>query len=49
MLHDMFARHLVRLRLEGGDDAVAQHIHADRLDVLRRDVAATESKTEIEG
>ena len=40
-LHDRVRRHAPRLRPRTEiDDAVAEHVGADRLDVLRRDVAA---------
>src|SRR5262245_48061053 len=35
---------VLRLGLVGQDHAVAQHVHADRLDVLGRDVAAVAQK-----
>src|SRR6185369_2604307 len=40
LAHDGLGRDVLRLRLVGQDHAVAQHVHADRLDVLGRDVAA---------
>ena len=39
-LDDLLGRHLLGLGLVGERDAVAQHVGADRLDVLGRDVAA---------
>src|SRR3954451_7221742 len=40
LAHDRLRRDVLRLGLVGQDHAVAQHVHADRLDVLGRDVAA---------
>src|SRR5690349_22473914 len=38
--YDLVGVDLLRLRLVGDDDAVAQHVRPDRLHVLRRHVAA---------
>src|SRR5581483_8577808 len=38
--HDVLAPHVLGVRLVRHDDAVAQHVHADRLHVLRGHVAA---------
>ena len=40
LAHDRLGGDLLGLGLVGEDDAVAQHVGADRLDVLGRDVAA---------
>src|SRR5512132_3887168 len=41
---DLVGVDLLRLRLVGHDDTVAEHVGADRLDVLRRHVAAPVEK-----
>ena len=44
LLDDCFAGFFLGLRFVGDGDAVAQHIHADAFDVLRRDIAAAPQK-----
>src|SRR5262245_49814589 len=39
LAHHSLRRDVLRLRLVSQDHPVAQHVHADRLDVLGRDVA----------
>src|SRR5215207_10815868 len=40
VMHDLLARDFVRIRLKRRDDAVAQHVERDALDVLRRHITA---------
>src|SRR6185295_3002363 len=39
LAHHRLRGHVLRLRLVGQDHAVAEDVHADRLDVLGRDIA----------
>ena len=44
LLHDVLGRDVFRLCLIGNDDAVAQHVHADGLDIFRRHIAPAPDK-----